>query len=56
MDLRRNVMSAAAKQPPLLYTASTPNGHKASIFLEELKAIYGLEYEYASSLYSPTLS
>lgn len=47
-------MSAAAKQPLLLYTASTPNGHKASIFLEELKAIYGLDYEYASSLFTHT--
>jgi len=28
----------------MLYTASTPNGHKTSIFLEELKAAYGLEY------------
>lgn len=30
----------------LLYTGPTPNGHKVSIFLEELKAAYGVEYEY----------
>jgi glutathione S-transferase len=29
----------------MLYTARTPNGFKVSIFLEELKAKYGLEYE-----------
>ncbi|CCO28633.1 glutathione S-transferase [Rhizoctonia solani AG-1 IB] len=29
---------------PLLYTVGTPNGFKASIILEELKAAYGLEY------------
>lgn len=28
-------------QPLLLYTGPTPNGHKVSIFLEELKAAYG---------------
>ncbi|KAG8988125.1 glutathione S- transferase, nitrogen catabolite repression regulator [Tulasnella sp. JGI-2019a] len=27
-----------------LYTASTPNGYKVSILLEELKAAYGLDY------------
>jgi len=30
----------------MLYTAGTPNGRKVSVFLEELKAAYGLEYEY----------
>ena len=30
-----------------LYTASTPNGRKVSIFLEELKAAYGIGYECA---------
>jgi len=30
----------------VLYTAGTPNGHKVSIFLEELKAAYGLEYDF----------
>jgi glutathione S-transferase len=34
-------------KPFLLYTAGTPNGHVASIFLEELKALYGLDYECA---------
>lgn len=28
-----------------LYTASTPNGRKVSIFLEELKAAYGIGYD-----------
>lgn len=31
--------------PIKLYTAPTPNGHKVSVFLEELKAAYGLQYE-----------
>lgn len=31
--------------PPIkLYTNSTPNGYKVSIYLEELKASYGLQY------------
>ncbi|KAI0771924.1 glutathione S-transferase C-terminal-like protein [Trametes elegans] len=30
----------------LLYTGATPNGHKVSVFLEELKAAYGLEYDF----------
>ena len=29
----------------LYYAAPTPNGHKVYVFLEELKAAYGLEYE-----------
>ncbi|KAH9853696.1 glutathione S-transferase C-terminal-like protein [Lenzites betulinus] len=29
----------------LLYTAPTPNGHKVSVFLEELKAAYGITYD-----------
>ncbi|KAF9451698.1 glutathione S-transferase [Macrolepiota fuliginosa MF-IS2] len=29
-----------------LYTAATPNGHQASVMLEELKALYGPEMEY----------
>lgn len=34
-------------KPLVLYTAPTPNGHKVSIMLEELKAAYGnLDYEY----------
>lgn len=31
-----------------LLTFGTPNGHKASIILEELKAAYGLEYTWQS--------
>ncbi|OCH90433.1 glutathione S-transferase C-terminal-like protein [Obba rivulosa] len=33
-------------KPLVLYTTGTPNGHKVSIFLEELKEAYGLEYDY----------
>ncbi|KAF7972178.1 hypothetical protein HWV62_18756 [Athelia sp. TMB] len=33
-------------KPLILYTASTPNGHKVSILLEELKAIYGPSISY----------
>jgi len=33
-------------RPFLLYTAGTPNGRKASVFLEELKAAYGVDYEW----------
>jgi len=29
-----------------LYTVGTPNGHKVSLYLEELKAAYGLEYTF----------
>ncbi|OJT10504.1 Disulfide-bond oxidoreductase YfcG [Trametes pubescens] len=29
----------------LLYTTATPNGHKVTVFLEELKAAYGVEYD-----------
>ncbi|CDO74010.1 hypothetical protein BN946_scf185043.g59 [Trametes cinnabarina] len=29
----------------LLYTSPTPNGHKVSVFLEELKAAYGTHYD-----------
>ncbi|KAJ7784663.1 glutathione S-transferase [Mycena metata] len=35
-----------ASKPIMLYTAGTPNGRKVSILLEELKAAYGLEYDY----------
>ncbi|KAJ7644061.1 putative theta class glutathione s-transferase [Roridomyces roridus] len=35
----------ASNKPIMLYTLGTPNGRKISIFLEELKANYGLEYE-----------
>jgi len=43
-SLRFSLMSST--KPLILYTAGTPNGHKPSIFLEELKAAYGLEYDY----------
>jgi glutathione S-transferase len=33
-------------KPLLLYTAGTPNGRKVSVFLEELKAIYGSKVDY----------
>ncbi|KAK0230854.1 glutathione S-transferase C-terminal-like protein [Armillaria fumosa] len=32
-------------KPLTFYTASTPNGRKVSILLEELKATYGLQYD-----------
>ncbi|KAJ7254371.1 glutathione S-transferase C-terminal-like protein [Mycena haematopus] len=35
-----------ASKPIMLYTVGTPNGRKVSVFLEELKASYGLEYEF----------
>jgi len=35
-----------AAKPIMLYTAGTPNGRKVSVYLEELKAVYGTEYEY----------
>jgi glutathione S-transferase len=39
-------------KPFLLYTAGTPNGRKVSVFLEELKTIYGskVDYECAPSI------
>ncbi|KAF7965671.1 hypothetical protein HWV62_18716 [Athelia sp. TMB] len=33
-------------KPFLLYTGPTPNGHKVSILLEELKAVYGSAVDY----------
>ena len=32
---------SSGSAPLVLYTAATPNGHKVSVFLEELKAAYG---------------
>ncbi|KDR82706.1 hypothetical protein GALMADRAFT_57341 [Galerina marginata CBS 339.88] len=32
-------------KPFLLYTGRTPNGRKASVYLEELKAAYGIDYD-----------
>lgn len=34
------------EKPFLFYTFGTPNGRKVSVLLEELKAAYGLDYEY----------
>ncbi|KAI1792847.1 glutathione S-transferase C-terminal-like protein [Ganoderma leucocontextum] len=42
----KHVMSGEA--PILLYTAPTPNGHKTSVLLEELKLAYGLQYDVQS--------
>ena len=36
---------AKTRNPLLFYTAATPNGWKVSILLEELKAVYGIDYE-----------
>jgi len=41
-------MSSQTAKSIQLYTVGTPNGHKVSIFLEELKAAYGLEYNFQS--------
>ncbi|KAH9949877.1 putative theta class glutathione s-transferase [Amylocystis lapponica] len=38
-------MLTPANKPIMLYTAPTPNGRKVSIFLEELRAAYGLDYD-----------
>ncbi|KAJ7758484.1 glutathione S-transferase [Mycena maculata] len=35
-----------AAKPIMLYNAATPNGRKVSVFLEELKTTYGLEYDF----------
>jgi glutathione S-transferase len=42
----------ATEKPIILYTVGTPNGHKVSIFLEELKAAYGLEYDFQGLSFS----
>lgn len=39
-------MSTAAKAPFILYTEGTPNGKKISVYLEELKSIYGDKVAY----------
>ena len=39
----------SGEAPILLYTGPTPNGHKVSIYLEELKLAYGLQYECVSA-------
>jgi len=43
---RPTYSTTAAMAPIKLYTAATPNGYKVSIILEELKAAYGVEYEF----------
>ncbi|KAG1848731.1 glutathione S-transferase C-terminal-like protein [Suillus subalutaceus] len=44
----RNVSTAPAPKPTpfVLYTAGTPNGRKVSVFLEELRAVYGEKVDY----------
>ncbi|KIJ64470.1 hypothetical protein HYDPIDRAFT_175448 [Hydnomerulius pinastri MD-312] len=39
-------VGALVAKPFLLYTYGTPNGRKVSVFLEELKAIYGSKVDY----------
>ncbi|KAI0373748.1 glutathione S-transferase C-terminal-like protein [Pilatotrama ljubarskyi] len=42
---RYSTATSPSGKPLQLYTAGTPNGHKVSIFLEELKEMYGLSYD-----------
>lgn len=42
---RYSTATSPSAKPLSLYTWRTPNGRKVSIFLEELKAQYGLAYE-----------
>jgi glutathione S-transferase len=37
---------ASKPKPFVLYTAGTPNGRKVSVFLEELRAVYGDKVDY----------
>lgn len=37
---------ASKPKPFVLYTAGTPNGRKVSVFLEELRAVYGEKVDY----------
>ena len=39
-----SIATSPSAKPLQLYTAGTPNGRKVSIFLEELRATYGLDY------------
>ena len=39
-------MSTTAKAPFIFYTEGTPNGRKVSVYLEELKGIYGDKVAY----------
>ncbi|KIM43339.1 hypothetical protein M413DRAFT_444170 [Hebeloma cylindrosporum] len=38
--------SANVRRPFLLYTGGTPNGRKVSVYLEELRDAYGVDYEW----------
>jgi hypothetical protein len=49
LTLNTNTMSSGLK----LYTMTTPNGWKPSIYLEELKAAYGTTYEFAPTFPRP---
>ncbi|KAI0357428.1 glutathione S-transferase C-terminal-like protein [Trametes cingulata] len=42
---RYSTATSPSSKPLQLYTAGTPNGHKASVFLEELKQMYGIGYD-----------
>ncbi|KAG1872314.1 glutathione S-transferase [Suillus subalutaceus] len=44
----RNMSTVPAPKPKpfVLYTAGTPNGRKVSVFLEELRAVYGEKVDY----------
>lgn len=46
MTSSTNPTGLIAKSGIELLTWMTPNGHKASILLEELKAAYGMEYTF----------
>ncbi|KAF8221041.1 glutathione S-transferase [Tricholoma matsutake] len=45
IPLGKRYLTSSPNKPLLLYTAGTPNGRKVSVLLEELKAIYGLDYD-----------
>lgn len=47
---RLYAMATQSDKPVVLYTFGTANGFTASIYLEELKAAYGVEYEFVSCL------
>jgi len=42
----RTFTSRSMSKPLFLYSGRTPNGFKVSVLLEELKAAYGLEYDF----------
>jgi glutathione S-transferase len=41
----QRLLTSNCQKPLLLYTAGTPNGRKVSVLLEELRGLYGLDYE-----------